>query len=103
MKPRWERGYSEENYPDEHFIGYAEEFDVYFDADEHSECPITVVAEKRGLHGHSFDGFGVNGNEITPAPHPDLNVTPYHMCLIYALALEHGIIKGEEGGTKMDA
>ena len=96
MKPRWKRGYPAYNYPNEHFIGYVEEFDVYFDATEHVDCPLTIIAEERGLNGHNFDGFVVDGNEITPAALHDLNVTPYHMCLLYALAIENGIIKGED-------
>ena len=103
MEPRWEPGYPVKNYPHDTFVGYIEEFDLYIDFDEHSEFPITLVAEVNGERGHNFDGFRLNGNEIEPATQPDLHITPYHMCLIYAAAIEHGLIKEQDNGTTMGA
>ena len=102
MKPRWEPGYPEKSYPDERLIGYVEEFDVYFDANDEADYPITVIAEERGSRGHNFDSFRVTGNTLEPADYQDLTITPYHMCLLYALAIEHGLIKGEDDEAKME-
>jgi len=92
MKPRHEPTYDQSDYPNEKFVGYIEEFDMYIDI-AHGDELITIVGPRSEDHMNNFDTFRLNGNELEQIPHPDLRITPYHMCLIYAKAIEHGVIK----------
>ena len=94
MEPRHDPSYDQTDYPNEKFVGYIEEFDMYIDADQ-VEGKITLVGDRLPDHVNNFDLFGINGNELEPVRPIDLHITPYHMCLIYAKAIEHGLIKGE--------
>jgi hypothetical protein len=95
MKPRHDPCYDQTDYPNEKFVGYIEEFDMYIDADQ-VDGKITLVGDRLPDHVNNFDCFEVNGNELVHVTPIDLHVTPYHMCLIYAKAVEHGLIKEQE-------
>ena len=110
MKPRHDPCYDQTDYPNEKFVGYIEEFDLYItphdydDPSEPARFPLTLVGEERGPvddREYNFDTYAIEGGIIMP--HSDtlttLNVTPYHMCLIYAAAREHGLIKEQEDGA----
>jgi hypothetical protein len=99
MKPRYEPAYPPGEYPNERFVGYIEEFDMYIDADKHADFPIALVSGERGDRGPLHDIFSLDGNELIRDDSPELNITPYHMCLIYAKAIEHGLIKDAPNET----
>jgi hypothetical protein len=107
VKPRYKPSYDATQYPHDKFVGYIEEFDLYItlhdddDPSEPARFPLTLVGKERGPfddRGYNFDTFSIERGVIVH--HEDsvatLNVTPYHMCLIYAAAIEHGLIKGED-------
>ena len=93
MKPRYEPAYDQTNYPKETLVGYIEEFDMYIDETNPDGDVITLIGERLEDQVNNFDTFRVNGNELERVYPTDLNITPYHMCLIYAKAIEHGVIK----------
>jgi hypothetical protein len=109
MKPRYEPQYDATQYPNDKFVGYIEEFDLYItphdddDPSEPARFPLTLVGKERGPvddREYNFDTYMIERGIIMP--HSDnlttLNVTPYHMCLLYAAAIEHGLIKEQEDG-----
>ena len=93
MEPRWTRSYP----PDigNNFIGYADEFDLYVTTRDNGQKVIVVVASEDTYPMTNFDAFEAKHGALHPLMPVDLHVTPYHMCLIYAAAIEHGLLKGE--------
>jgi hypothetical protein len=91
MKPRYEPMYDPEEFSDV-FVGYVEEFDMYIDTESEGEH-ITILGPEKGDYGTNHDVFYIINGVITSKMEIDLNITPYHMCLIYAKAIEHGLIK----------
>ena len=94
MKPRWKPSHSV--YDMDRFIGYVEEFDIYLAKRNNGLMMIIVVASEDTYPETNFDAFEIVRGELHSLLPIDLNVTPYHMCLLYALAIENGIIKGED-------
>ena len=94
MRPRWTRSHPES--PRDRFIGYAEEFDLYIATRENGQELIWVVASKDTYPKTNFDAFEAKRGALHSLRPVDLHVTPYHMCLIYAAAIEHGLLKQEE-------
>jgi hypothetical protein len=94
MEPRWKPSYS----PDgaELFIGYADEFDLYVSNRDSGRRGIIIVASSDLYPKTNFDAFEGKHDVLVPLMPRDLHLTPYHMCLIYAAAIEHGLIKQEE-------
>lgn len=94
MEPRWRPSYS----PDgtELFIGYADEFDLYVANRDSGRRGIIIVASSDLYPKTNFDAFEGQQDSLVPLMPRDLHLTPYHMCLIYAAAVEHGLIKGED-------
>ena len=85
-------------------VGYVEEFDVYIDdyipeSDGDYPPTLTVIGPTDVYPRTNYDCFAVENGSIRSIPTVDLNLTPYHMCLIYALAIEHGLIKEQEDGA----
>jgi hypothetical protein len=100
MKPRWEPLYQQSNFTQEVFVGYVAEFDMYIDWDKEAISVVTLVSEHSGALGYNFESFRKHDEQLVLADEfaQDLNITPYHMCLIYAKAIEHGLIKEQEHG-----
>ena len=98
MKPRHEPNYDIDAFPDEFFAGYIEEFDLYISKDAESETPVTLVGDVKGVSGHNYDCFNIeNGRLVDYDFDPrDLHITPYHMCLLYAACIEHGLIEEQD-------
>ena len=94
MEPRWKPSYS----PDgtERFIDYADEFDLYVANRDSGHKVILIVASSDSCLNTNFDAFEGKQDRLVPLTPRDLHITPYHMCLIYAAAIEHGLIKQEE-------
>ena len=94
MEPRWEPSHS----PDAtaRFIGYADEFDLYSATRDSGHKVIIIVASSDLYPKTNFDAFEGKQDSLVPLMPRDLHLTPYHMCLIYAAAVEHGLIKGED-------
>jgi hypothetical protein len=85
-------------------LGYVEEFDVYIqehtpEYDGDSAPMLTLVGPPIVYPRTNYDCFAVMNGGIRPMPSVDLNITPYHMCLLYALCIEHGLIKEQEDGA----
>ena len=86
------------------FLGYVEEFDVYIsdyipEYDGDAQPTLTLVGPTDVYRETNYDCFAVASRGIRPLPSVDLNVTLYHMCLLYALCIEHGLLKGEPNET----
>ena len=95
MKPRW----LSTNAPsEERFFGYVGEFDLYFGSDKEEDVFLTLIAEAEGPSGLDFDIYAIENGALRPMARVDLHLTPYHMCLLYAAAVEHGVIKEQENG-----
>jgi hypothetical protein len=85
-------------------IGYVGEFDVYIEEyipEYHEDLPrtLTVIGPTDVYPRTNYDCFAVENGGIRSIPSVDLNITPYHMCLLYALCIEHGILEGETNET----
>lgn len=109
MEPRWEPSYNRSQYPNDKFAGYIGEFDLYVslhDEDDPSEparFPLTLVGEERGPvedREYNYDTYKIIDGAIVPHfnVQQTLHLTPYHMCLLYAAAIEHGLIKEQTDG-----
>jgi len=70
---------------------------MYIDWDTEATSVVTLVSEHSGALGYNFESFRKRDEQLVLADEfaQDLHITPYHMCLLYALCIEHGIIKGE--------
>lgn len=98
MNPRYKPSYNREDYPDEVFIGYIEEFDLYLDTSQGCDQPITLVGEWNNASEFNYDCFEIDNGQIINSGYEqqDLRLTPYHMCLLYAACIEHGLIKEQD-------
>tara|TARA_R110000822_G_scaffold71205_1_gene171803 strand:+ start:812 stop:1108 length:297 start_codon:yes stop_codon:yes gene_type:complete len=93
MKPRHEPNYNVDDYLDDRLVAYIEEFDLYINPNAEDRHPVTLVGAKE-VGRSNFRCFSIEDNYLIPSRHTfaALHVTPYHMCLLYAACIEHGII-----------
>ena len=102
--PRYTPSYNAKQYPNDKFVGYIGEFDLYVslhDDDDFSEparFPLTLVGHERGPvedRDYNYDTYTIRDGAIVPHFNvmQTLHLTPYHMCLLYAAAIEHGLLK----------
>lgn len=105
MEPRHVKLQSRNRAPmQDRLVGYVEEFDVYIDDytpeyDGDSPPTLTVIGPTDVYPRTNYDCFAVENGGIRSIPSVDLNITPYHMCLLYALCIEHGILEGKPDET----
>lgn len=94
MKPRHEPNYNVDDYLEDRLVAYIEEFDLYINPNAEDRHTVTIVGPKEAGR-NNFRCYKTEGNHLTPSPHimAAPNVTPYHMCLLYAACIEHGLIK----------
>lgn len=91
---------------DEVFIGYANDFDIYYEdqtenTGDGSEYIFVVGPDDRKLRPlteYNFDSFVIKGNRriMDDETDHDIHVGLDEMCLIYQLAVERGLIIAEE-------
>jgi len=102
MKPRHTPTYKASDYPEDILVGYVGDFDVYIDFTDpcESEGAVTVVAARpRNRGSHNFDVYSVRANTLEVLGTPDLHLDLHHMCLLYALCVEQGILdEGKDHG-----
>jgi hypothetical protein len=95
LKHRWAVSELLCNHSHRRFLGYAGEVDVWINTTDDgmvfvSAGPSKKVSEARSFN---FDGFQiVNGVLECQESDPDLHLTPYDMCMVYALLKEKGLI-----------
>ena len=97
-EPRWKStsNLAVDNYTK--FLGYANDLDVWLL--EHKNRLVVVGPEERrikkdvDLDDYNYDAFDVvDGVLVMLDERVDLNIDVHDMCLIYALCVEHGLIK----------
>lgn len=100
LHPRWAPSYGVPATENDEFLGYAGPFDVWFDNNLSSfhDGPVIVVVCDESTKGgtYNFDTFRVLGENLEPVEPQDLNIDPYHMCLIYQLCVDNNIFVRED-------
>jgi len=91
MEPRHTPSYDVTDFPNDKFVGYIAEFDVYIDQRKEVRHPLTLVCSPNpDRKESSFMCIGIVDGALVPYEGilgTIVHITPYHMCLLYALCV----------------
>lgn len=101
LQYRWSPTYGREAMQHDEFLGYAGRFDVWYSplGDHYTVPGLTIVgpdSTKIKYGGHNFDTYEFDTGGLVLDGAQDLNIDPYHMCLIYQLCEENNLFVRED-------
>lgn len=101
LQYRWRPTYGRSAIEQDDFLGYAGPFDVWYGPQgvQYQAPGITIVgpdSTKINRGGHNFDAYELDTGGLVIDGVQDLNIDPYHMCLIYQLCEENNVFVRED-------